>query len=186
MIPSPMFEFGYHILKHTALCILLSYWWLIDLGGQNLQLTLVDCGGFFGLNCFDIEIFMWSLLDLETWDFYGWKVTLQAFLETKVDGTTMKIWVLIVLKFENYIRLVENSVVSDWTIGPPRLVTMKDILADICCLKIYFASFARFEDVGLLWLDSHFARVLEMKVDKAIDPLNAILLNFDNKVRRSW
>ena len=27
---------------------------------------------------------------------------------------------------------------------------------------------------------------LEMKVDEVIDPLNAILLNFDNKVRRSW
>ena len=154
MIPSPMFEFGYHILKHTALCILLSYWWLIDLGGQNPQLTLADCGGFFGMNCFDIEIFMWNLLDLETWDFYGWKVTLQAFLEMKVDGTTMKIWVLIVLKFENYIRL-ENS----------RLVTRKHILADNCCLKMFLLHLQDLKTWGCYGWIVTLQEFLEMKVD---------------------
>ncbi len=35
-----------------------------------------------------------------------------------------------------------------------------------------FATFAKFEDLGLLWLDSHLQDLLEMKVDEAIDPLN--------------
>ena len=153
-----MFEFGYHILKHTALCILLSYWWLIDLGGQNPQLTLADCRGFFGMNCFDIEIFMWNLLDLETWDFYGWKVTLQAFLEMKVDGTTMKILSIDCAEVWELYQAGEfcGLGLNDWTTktGDDEAYFGRYLL-----FEDVFATFARFEDVGLLWLDSHFARV---------------------------
>ena len=157
MIPSPKFEFGYHILKHTAIWILLSYWWLKDLGGQNPRLTLADCGGFFGMNCFDNEIFMWNLLDLETWGFHGWKVTLQAFSEMKVDERRWRFeywlcWSLIII---SGLRILWSRIkrldYQDWWWW---MIFWQNLL-----FEDYFATFARFEDVGLLWLDSHFARV---------------------------
>ena len=63
------------------------------------------------------------------------------------------------LKFDNSIRL-ENSVVlglgfNDWT---NKLVTMKGYFGGYSLFEDVFATFARCEDVGLLWLDSHFAR----------------------------
>ena len=89
------------------------------------------------------------------------------------------------LKFDNYIRL-ENSVVSDCKIRPPRLVTMKDILVDICCLKMFLLHLQDLKTWGCYGWIVTLQEFLEMKVDEAIDPLNAILLNFDNKFRRSW
>ena len=63
---------------------------------------------------------------------------------------------------------------------------MKHILADICCLKMFLLHLQDLKTWGCYdWIFT-LQEFLEMKVDEAIDPLNAILLNFDNKVRRSW
>lgn len=52
----------------------------------------------------------------------------------------------------------------------------------------FFATFARFENVGMYGWIVTLQEFLDMKVDETtpIDHLNAILLNFDNKVRQSW
>ena len=61
------------------------------------------------------------------------------------------------LKFDNYIRLEFCGLeLNDWTIktGDDEGYFGRNLL-----FEDYFATFARSEDVGLLWLDSHFARV---------------------------
>ena len=63
---------------------------------------------------------------------------------------------------------------------------MKDILAEICCLKIILLHLQDLKTWGCYGRIVTLQEFLEMKVDEAIDLLNAILLNCDNKVRRSW
>ena len=63
---------------------------------------------------------------------------------------------------------------------------MKHILADICCLKMFLLHLQDLKTWGCYGWIVTLQEFLEMKVDEVIDPLNAILLNFDNKVRRSW
>ena len=65
-------------------------------------------------------------------------------------------------------------------------VTLKHILADICCLKMFLLHLQDLKTWGCYGWIVTLQEFLEVKVDEMIDPLNAILLNFDNKVRRSW
>ena len=56
---------------------------------------------------------------------------------------------------------------------------MKDILADICCLKMLLLHLQDLKTWGCYGWIVTLQEFLEMKVDSVIDPLNAILLNFD-------
>ena len=55
---------------------------------------------------------------------------------------------------------------------------MKDILAEICCLKIIWLHLQDLKTWGCYGWIATLQEFLEMKVDEVIDPLNAIMLNF--------